>query len=188
MIVLFNWVIFALIVFGMAIVFDPMGSTKYRPKGITATGDNLGPTESALHRKVSRLWMRRFRWVFCCLRKDEFGHEAFTQVASLLSTLFRGIDLVPSDFMAGCVLLRIRQKRETREMRRIRMINDDGPRYSTDLARVFATTPSWMTLKNAQHYVRFAIASYGWPFVCYMHCCTGPFKLMRKSMCCACFR
>lgn len=169
----------------MAIVFDPMGSTKYRPKG---QQENLGPAESALHRKVSRLWMRRFRWVFCCLRKDEFGHEAFTQVASLLSTLFRGIDLVPSDFMAGCVLLRIRQKRETREMRRIRMINDDGPRYSTDLARVFATTPSWMTLKNAQHYVRFAIASYGWPFVCYMHCCTGPFKLIRKSTCCACFR
>lgn len=107
----------------MAIVFDPLGSTKYK-KG-KDNNDN-GPTESALHRKLSSLWLRRFRWVFCCLRKDEFGNEAFSQVAQLLAALFRGTDLVPSDIMAGCVLLRVRQKRETREMRRIRMLNDDG--------------------------------------------------------------
>lgn len=53
-IVLFNWVIFALIVFGMAIVFDPMGSTKYRAK---SSADNCGPAESVLHRKVSQLWL-----------------------------------------------------------------------------------------------------------------------------------
>lgn len=122
-IVIFNWVHFALIIFGLAIVFDPLGSTKYK-KG-KDNNDN-GPTESALHRKLSSLWLRRFRWVFCCLRKDEFGNEAFSQVAQLLAALFRGTDLVPSDIMAGCVLLRVRQKRETREMRRIRMLNDDG--------------------------------------------------------------
>ncbi|XP_059622372.1 diacylglycerol lipase-beta-like isoform X2 [Phlebotomus argentipes] len=185
-IVLFNWVLFALIIFGMAIVFDPLGSTKY--KRSRDANDNNGPIESAFHRKVYSLWMRRFRWVFCCLRKDEFGHEAFAQAASLFSALFRGTDLVPSDFMAGCVLLRVRQKRETREMRRIRMLNDDGPRYSTDLARIFATAPPWMTLKNARHFMRFALASYGWPLVCYMHCCTGPYRLIKKSICCACFR
>ena len=84
---------------------------------------------SVQHFKVSNLWLRRFRWIFCCLRKDEFGQEAFTQVASLLSALFRGTDLVPSDIMAGCILLRVRQKREIREMRRIRMLNDDGNRH-----------------------------------------------------------
>ncbi|XP_055703840.1 diacylglycerol lipase-beta-like isoform X2 [Phlebotomus papatasi] len=183
--VVFNWVLFALIIFGMAIVFDPLGSTKYR-RGRDNNDNN--PIESAFHRKVYSLWMRRFRWAFCCLRKDEFGHEAFAQAASLLSALFRGTDLVPSDFMAGCVLLRVRQKRETREMRRIRMLNDDGPRYSTDLARIFATAPAWMTLKNARHYMQFALASYGWPLVCYMHCCSGPYRLIKKSICCACFR
>ncbi|XP_039446380.1 diacylglycerol lipase-beta-like isoform X1 [Culex pipiens pallens] len=184
-IVLFNWVVFALIIFGLAIVFDPLGSAKY--KNGRDSNDN-GPTESAIHRKVSKLWFRRFRWAFCCLRKDEFGHEAFTQVASLLSALFRGTDLVPSDIMAGCVLLRVRQKRETREMRRIRMLNDDGPRYSTDITRVFATSPAWMTIKNARHFLRFALAAYGWPMVCYMHCCTGPYRLIPKMTCCACFR
>lgn len=124
-IVVFNWVVFALILFGLAIVFDPLGSQRYRDK-CRDNNDNTGPTESTLHRKVSNLWMRRFRWLFCCLRSDEFGQEAFGQVASLLSALFRGTDLVPSDIMAGCVLLRVRQKRETREWRRIRMLNDDG--------------------------------------------------------------
>lgn len=45
---------------------------------------------------VSKLWINRFRWIFCCLRRDEYGQEAFMQVASLLSALFRGTDLVPS--------------------------------------------------------------------------------------------
>lgn len=182
---LFNWVVFALIVFGLAIVFDPLGSTSLK-KG--RDGNENGPTESTLHRKLSKLWFKRFRWVFCCLRKDEFGHEAFSQVASLLSALFRGTDLVPSDMMAGCILLRVRQKRETREMRRIRMLQDGGPRYSTDITRVFATAPQWMTIKNARHFLRMALASYGWPMVCYLHCCTGPVNLIKQSTCCACFR
>lgn len=49
-IVVFNWVVFALILFGLAIVFDPLGSSKYK-KG-RDNNDNTGPTESALHRKV----------------------------------------------------------------------------------------------------------------------------------------
>jgi sn1-specific diacylglycerol lipase len=109
-------------------------------------------------------------------------------VASLLSALFRGTDLTPSDIMAGCILLRVRQKRETREMRRIRMLNDDGPRYSTELPRVFATSPQWMTLKNARHFLCYALASYGWPLVYWVHCYTAPFRLMKRATCCACFR
>lgn len=185
-IVIFNWIQFCLIIFGLAIVFDPLGSTKYRKT--KDTNGNNGPTESALHRKLSNVWLRRFRWIFCCLRKDEYGNEAFTQVASLLSAIFRGTDLVPTDIMAGCILMRVRQKREHREMRRIRMLNNDGPRYSTDINRLFATTPSWMTIRNARHFMRFALASYGWPLVCYEHCCTGPFHLLKQSTCCGCFR
>lgn len=63
-----------------------------------------------------------------------------------------------------------------------------GPRYSTDATRIFAATPPWMTLKNAKHFMRFALASYGWPMVCYMNCCTGPYRLIKKSTCCGCFR
>jgi len=46
--------------------------------------------------KVSKLWLRRFRLLFCCITKDEDGDEAFLQSAELLSNLFTGTDLVPS--------------------------------------------------------------------------------------------
>lgn len=49
-IVVFNWVVFALIIFGLAIVFDPLGSAKYKKS--RDNNDNNGPTESAMHRKV----------------------------------------------------------------------------------------------------------------------------------------
>lgn len=178
--VLLNWVVFGLIIFGFALVYNPLGSSKYRENG---------PTETTLHKKVSKMWIKRFRWIFCCLRRDEYGQEAFMQVASLLSALFRGTDLIPSDIIAGAILMRVRQKRETREMRRIRMLNpDDGPRYSTDMSRLFTTTPAWMTLPNARHMLRFALASYGWPMVCYLKCCSGCFKLIRNISCCGCCR
>ena len=179
--VVLNWIVFALIVFGFAIVYNPLGSSKYRK------ARENGPTETILHKKVSKVWINRFRWIFCCIRRDEYGQEAFMQVASLLSALFRSTDLVPSDIIAGAILMRVRQKRETREMRRIRMLNpDDGPRYTTDTSRLFATSPSWMTIPNARHMLRFALASYGWPMVCYLRCCSGCFKLIKNIKCCGC--
>ncbi|KAL7022366.1 hypothetical protein ACKWTF_012212 [Chironomus riparius] len=177
--VVLNWIVFGLIIFGFLLVYNPLGSSKYR---------KTHPTETFLHKKVSKVWINRFRWVFCCLRRDEYGQEAFMQVASLLSALFRSTDLVPSDIIAGSILLRVRQKRETREMRRIRMLNADGPRYTTDMMRLFATSPPWMTVANARYMLRFALSSYGWPMVCYLKCCSGCFKLLRNATCCGCCR
>lgn len=69
------------------------------------------------------------------------------------------------------------------------MLNpDDGPRYSTDMTRLFATSPPWMNLANARHMLRFALASYGWPMLCYLKCCSGCFKLLRNATCCGCCR
>lgn len=107
-------------------------------------------------------------------------------VTALLSALFRSTDLVPSDVVAGCVLLRVRQKRETREMRRIQMLNDEEPIYTTDVNKVFSETPPWMNLDDALHYLRLSIAAYGWPYVLYRHCFTGFCKLARHLTCCCC--
>ena len=97
--------------------------------------------------------------------------------------------MTPSDLLAGSILQRVRQKRETRELKHIRRIQiDDSPRYSTDLSKVFSASPSWMNLRDAHHYLRFALASYGWPMVCYIKCCSGALQLIKKSTCCPCFR
>lgn len=122
---IFNWALFGLAIFGLALVFDPLGSSSYHEVQETPSAG-----ESLRHRKVTSIWQRRFRWVFCWVRSDEHGHEAFQQVAALLSSLFRSTDLVPSDVLAGCILLRVKQKKETREMRRIQMLSDDEPKYT----------------------------------------------------------
>lgn len=181
--VVFNWALFGLAIFGLALVFDPLGSRRYHEVQETPSAG-----ESLRHRKVTSLWQRRFRWAFCWVKSDEHGHEAFQQVAALLSALFRSTDLVPSDILAGCVLLRVKQKRETREMRRIQMLSDDEPKYSSDINRVFAIAPRWMNLENARHFLRLSMAAYGWPFVMYRYCGTGLFRLLREVTCCSCFR
>ncbi|XP_037973508.2 diacylglycerol lipase-beta isoform X2 [Plutella xylostella] len=178
-IVLFNWVQLGLTIFGLFMVFDPLGSVNYGDMQDT-------PNQVRHHRKVTGLWSRRFRWAFCWLKKDEHGKEAFQQVAALLSALFRSTDLVPSDVVAGCVLLRVRQKRETREMRRIQMINEEEPIYTTDVSKIFSETPPWMNLEDAFYYLRLSIAAYGWPYVLYRHCFTGFCKLARHLTCCCC--
>lgn len=89
--------------------------------------------------------------------------------------------------IAGSILMRVRQKKENREFRRLQMLSDiPCPRYSTDLTRIFnSQCPPWMTLKNAQHFLRFAVCSYGWPMLCAISparaCCGIP----RKVTCCA---
>ena len=106
----------------------------------------------------------------------------------LLTALFRSTDLVPTDIVAGCVLLRVKQKRETREMRRINMIADCEPKYSTDLNRIFSTSPKWMNLENARYFLRLSMAAYGWPFVMYRYCTTGLCRMLKYFTCCACMR
>ncbi|KOB77938.1 putative neural stem cell-derived dendrite regulator [Operophtera brumata] len=92
----------------------------------------------------------------------------------------------PEHVVAGCVLLRVRQKRETREMRRIQMLNDEEPIYTTDVRKVFSETPPWMNLDDALHYLKLSVAAYGWPYVLYRHCFTGFCKLARHLTCCCC--
>lgn len=89
--------------------------------------------------------------------------------------------------IAGSILMRVRQKKEDREYRRIQMMNDiASPRYSSDIARVFSSQClPWMTLKNAQHFLRFAVSSYGWPMICAIAPCKGCCRLIRKVTCCA---
>ncbi|KAG5678518.1 hypothetical protein PVAND_008185 [Polypedilum vanderplanki] len=186
----FYWIVLCLILFAIMIAYDPLGAKKYR----TINQDSNGNINSAnehhelMHKKISKLWLRRFRLAFCCLAKDENGEEAFLQSAELFSNLFNGTDLVPSDMIAGSILMRVRQKKENREYRRIQILNDMScPRYSSDISRIFSTPqcPSWMTLRNAQHFLRFAVSSYGWPMLCALAPCKACCGLTRKITCCA---
>lgn len=60
----------------LAMVLDPVGSLKLQ-EGANGNAD----IDTLLHRKVTRIWVRRFRWFFCWLIRDEHSHEAFSQAA-----------------------------------------------------------------------------------------------------------
>ncbi|KAF7989027.1 hypothetical protein HCN44_007337 [Aphidius gifuensis] len=175
--VLFDWIMTGIALLGLALIFDPLGSLKNPDKILE---------DSVEHGKVSRIWMRRFKFLWW-MRRDENADETFQHISGLLSSLFRGTDLVPSDVVAGCVLLRVRQKRETLELRRLNIL--DSPQYTVDENEIFTSDiPNWMTLEWAHHYIKLSIASYGWLFVLYQNTCTGCCKLFKRMTCCSCFR
>jgi hypothetical protein len=61
-------------------------------------------------RKVIRAyqdsWDHRCRLLFCCMGNSDRSRNSFTEIARLLSDFFRDLDVVPSDVVAGLVLLR----------------------------------------------------------------------------------
>lgn len=79
------------------------GAKKYRKiRDSNGNINNASDHHEFMHKKISKLWLRRFRLAFCCLAKDENGDEAFLQSAELFSNLFNGTDLVPT---GECLLL-----------------------------------------------------------------------------------
>ncbi|XP_069704996.1 diacylglycerol lipase-beta-like [Periplaneta americana] len=177
--VLFNWVLLALALFGLAVVFDPLGSASF--------DEQEAPLETLRHRKLARLWLRRLQWTFCWMRRDKHGDDAFFHLANFFSSLFRSTDTVPSDYVAAFILLRVRQKRETRELRRLQLL-EQQPKYTLDVRKVMADAPSWMTLELGHHFLKLAMAAYTWPFVMYRFPFSGLAKLSTNMTCCSCLR
>lgn len=50
--------------------------------------------------------------LFCCIGSTERNRDSFADIARLLSDFFRDLDVVPSDVVAGLVLLRKFQRFE----------------------------------------------------------------------------
>ncbi|XP_043519402.1 diacylglycerol lipase-beta-like isoform X2 [Frieseomelitta varia] len=172
--VVFDWILIGLAILGLLVIFDPLGSLSNKHL------ENLDE-----HGKILKIWQRRFKFLWW-MRKDENCSVTFQYVAGLLTTLFRGTDLIPSDVMAGLILLRVQQKRETHELRQRNFL--PVPKYTSNAAVIFENTPSWMTLKNASHYMKLSIACYGWLLAMYLHIYTGWFRVLSNMTCCACFR
>lgn len=81
-----------------------------------------------IRRKVIRAyqdsWDHRCRLLFCCMSSSEHNRNSFADIARLLSDFFRELDVVPSDVVAGLVLLRKFQKLErTAIVRQVNWLN-----------------------------------------------------------------
>lgn len=94
--------------------------------------------------------------------------NSFADIARLLSDFFRDLDVVPSDVVAGLVLLRKFQKVE-RELI-VKQRKNDTYEFLSGVPVTPRTKFLSMTedgdlghFQLAIHYMHFALAAYGWP-------------------------
>ncbi|XP_076382439.1 inactivation no afterpotential E isoform X3 [Megalopta genalis] len=123
-------------------------------------------------RKVIRAyqdsWDNRCRVLFCCMGNSDRSRNSFADIARLLSDFFRDLDVVPSDVVAGLVLLRKFQKIE-RELIVKQRKNDTYEFLSgvpvTPRTKFLSLTEDGDLghFQSAIHYMHFALAAYGWP-------------------------
>ncbi|KAJ8688354.1 hypothetical protein QAD02_024149, partial [Eretmocerus hayati] len=145
-------------------------------------------------RKVIRAyqdsWDNRCRILFCCIGKSDRNRNSFTDIAKLLSDFFRDLDVVPSDVVAGLVLLRKFQKIE-RDLIVKQRKNDTYEFLSgvpvTPRTKFLSLTEDGDLhhFQDAIHYMHFALAAYGWPLFFINHK-TGLCQICTRLSCC-CF-
>ncbi|KAL7745509.1 hypothetical protein ACLKA6_015503 [Drosophila palustris] len=123
-------------------------------------------------RKVMRAyqdsWDHRCRLLFCCMGSSERNRNSFTDIARLLSDFFRELDVVPSDVVAGLVLLRKFQRLEREAIVRQRK----NGTYEFLSGVPITERTQFLALNDAKnydffqtviHYMYFAQGAYGWP-------------------------
>ncbi|XP_076163450.1 inactivation no afterpotential E isoform X3 [Ptiloglossa arizonensis] len=145
-------------------------------------------------RKVIRAyqdsWDNRCRLLFCCMGNSDRSRNSFADIARLLSDFFRDLDVVPSDVVAGLVLLRKFQKVE-RELIVKQRKNDTYEFLSgvpvTPRTKFLSLTEDGDLghFQSAIHYMHFALAAYGWPLFLFNHS-TGLCQLCARLRC-GCF-
>lgn len=69
--VLFDWIFIGLMILGLALIFDPLGSLRLKDKELE---------DSIEHGKISKIWLRRCKFLFW-MRRDESASETFEHVA-----------------------------------------------------------------------------------------------------------
>uniref|UniRef100_A0A671KK84 Diacylglycerol lipase-alpha n=1 Tax=Sinocyclocheilus anshuiensis TaxID=1608454 RepID=A0A671KK84_9TELE len=107
-----NWLVIFSVCFTMMCTFDPTGRTFVKLKATRRRQRNL-TTYTLRHRLEegqASSWSRRLKFFMCCTRTKDTQSDAYSEVASLFAEFFRDLDIVPSDIIAGLVLLRQRQR------------------------------------------------------------------------------
>ncbi|XP_055605108.1 diacylglycerol lipase-alpha [Uranotaenia lowii] len=144
-------------------------------------------------RKVIRAyqdsWDHRCRLLFCCMGNSDRSRNSFTDIARLLSDFFRDLDVVPSDVVAGLVLLRKFQKLEREAIVRQRK---NGTYEFLSGVPITANT-QFLALNDSKdydhfqtviRYMYFAQGAYGWPMFLMTHSKTGVCQVGSELTCC----
>ncbi|XP_010888803.2 sn1-specific diacylglycerol lipase alpha [Esox lucius] len=181
-IVVCNWLVIFSMCFTLMCTFDPTGRTFVKLKATRRRQRNL-TTYTLRHRLEegqASSWSRRLKFFMCCTRAQDTQSDAYSEVASLFAEFFRDLDIVPSDIIAGLVLLRQRQRSNRGAI--LDQANNDILAFLSGMPVTRYT--KYLDLKNSMemgmykevcYYMLFAVAAYGWPMY-----------LMRKPACGLC--
>uniref|UniRef100_A0AAY4BHH8 Diacylglycerol lipase-alpha n=1 Tax=Denticeps clupeoides TaxID=299321 RepID=A0AAY4BHH8_9TELE len=181
-IVVCNWLVIFSVFFTLMCTFDPTGRTFVKLKATRRRQRNL-KTYTLRHRLEegqASSWSRRLKFFMCCTRAQDTQSDAYSEVASLFAEFFRDLDIVPSDIIAGLVLLRQRQRAKRTAI--LDQANNDILAFLSGMPVTRNT--KYLDLKNSGemgmykevcYYMLFALAAYGWPMY-----------LLRKPACGLC--
>ncbi|XP_039630351.1 diacylglycerol lipase-beta [Polypterus senegalus] len=171
--VIASWIILFFTAVAIMIVFDPLGRKRQAYLNV-CEDHNLESSDSAqllytARSLAARVWENRIRLLCCCIMQDDDHRAAFSNIGQLFSDFFSDTDLVASDIAAGLSL--IHQEQDKMEQCR-------------DLDEVVSSTPlSYpsedldLEIERSAHYMRFAVAAYGWPMFVFSRPLTGVCKL-----------
>ncbi|KAL7406581.1 hypothetical protein ABVT39_022615 [Epinephelus coioides] len=177
-----NWLVIFSVCITLMCTFDPTGRTFVKLKATRRRQRNL-TTYTLRHRLEegqASSWSRRLKFFMCCTRAQDTQSDAYSEVASLFAEFFRDLDIVPSDIIAGLVLLRQRQRSKRSAI--LDQANNDILAFLSGMPVTRNTR--YLDLKNSSemnmykdvcYYMLFALAAYGWPMY-----------LMRKPACGLC--
>ncbi|XP_076304469.1 inactivation no afterpotential E isoform X2 [Tachypleus tridentatus] len=202
-IVICNWCVLLSVVITIWCTFDAAGRSwvkmkryqrslredrsKYRYKRSGSSHRNWR------HRKAMReyqdSWNRRCRLLFCCIGRTDRHQNSFAEIAKLLSEFFRDLDVVPSDVVAGLVLLRKYQRMERQAI--VKERTNETYQFLSGVP----ITPKTKFLDinhpliideilTITHYLHYALAVYGWPMFMMVHSGTCCCKLFPYLKCC----
>uniref|UniRef100_A0A8C2INF5 Diacylglycerol lipase-alpha n=1 Tax=Cyprinus carpio TaxID=7962 RepID=A0A8C2INF5_CYPCA len=188
-----NWLVIFSVCFTMMCTFDPTGRTFVKLKATRRRQRNL-TTYTLRHRLEegqASSWSRRLKFFMCCTRAKDTQSDAYSEVASLFAEFFRDLDIVPSDIIAGLVLLRQRQRAKRAAI--LDQANNDVLAFLSGIPVTRNT--KYLDLKNSSemamykevcYYMLFAMAAYGWPVYLLRQPACGICRLVSTLCMCVC--
>uniref|UniRef100_A0A8C1EQ43 Diacylglycerol lipase-alpha n=1 Tax=Cyprinus carpio carpio TaxID=630221 RepID=A0A8C1EQ43_CYPCA len=188
-----NWLVIFSVCFTMMCTFDPTGRTFVKLKATRRRQRNL-TTYTLRHRLEegqASSWSRRLKFFMCCTRAKDTQSDAYSEVASLFAEFFRDLDIVPSDIIAGLVLLRQRQRAKRAAV--LDQANNDVLAFLSGIPVTRNT--KYLDLKNSSemamykevcYYMLFAMAAYGWPVYLLRQPACGICRLVSTCSYCVC--
>ncbi|XP_039767325.1 diacylglycerol lipase-alpha isoform X2 [Ornithorhynchus anatinus] len=188
-----NWVVILSVCITVLCVFDPTGRTFVKLRATKRRQRNLR-TYNLRHRLEegqATSWSRRLKVFLCCTRTKDSQSDAYSEIAYLFAEFFRDLDIVPSDIIAGLVLLRQRQRAKRNAV--LDEANNDILAFLSGMPVTRNT--KYLDLKNSQemlrykevcYYMLFALAAYGWPMYLMRKPACGVCQLARSCSCCLC--